>query len=295
MAVHPISELMAPDWAQALAGQEQQIHAMGEFLRAEIAAGRGYLPDGDRVLRAFSRPLADVRVLIVGQDPYPTPGHPIGLRVAVGRVVRPLPKSLANIYLEQGLGAGHRRRHRRPRRPRRPARGDPVGTRRPVAGPDAHRRRDPRDRVVPSEPAVGPLGFLRLATLQPGEPGARRGRGPAHRLGPERTLRRAWDRGSGAGRRAGTRRSARERSRAPQRRRRGARRPSGTGRAHPTAAMSESSRASSSPARRSFGTKPFSVISAKMLIDSWARMALASKLPKICRQCSTARTAPSAP
>ena len=100
MAVHPISELMAPDWAQALAGQEQQIHAMGEFLRAEIAAGRGYLPDGDRVLRAFSRPLADVRVLIVGQDPYPTPGHPIGLSFAVGRDVRPLPKSLANIYLE---------------------------------------------------------------------------------------------------------------------------------------------------------------------------------------------------
>ncbi|RLP09555.1 uracil-DNA glycosylase [Propionibacterium australiense] len=100
MTAQPISELMAPDWAQALAGQEDQIHAMGDFLRAEIAAGRGYLPAGDKVLRAFSRPLADVRVLIVGQDPYPTPGHPIGLSFAVDRSVRPLPKSLINIYQE---------------------------------------------------------------------------------------------------------------------------------------------------------------------------------------------------
>lgn len=100
MTVHPLDELMAPDWAQTLSDQEGQIHAMGEFLRGEIAAGRGYLPSGDKVLRAFSRPLADVRVLIVGQDPYPTPGHPIGLSFAVERSVRPLPKSLVNIYAE---------------------------------------------------------------------------------------------------------------------------------------------------------------------------------------------------
>ena len=52
------------------------------------------------MLRAFQRPLADVRVLIVGQDPYPTPGHPIGLSFAVDRHVRPVPRSLANIYRE---------------------------------------------------------------------------------------------------------------------------------------------------------------------------------------------------
>ena len=74
MAARPITELMAPDWAAALADQQDAIHAMGEFLRAELAAGRNYLPAGDKVLRAFTRPLADVRVLIVGQDPYPTPG-----------------------------------------------------------------------------------------------------------------------------------------------------------------------------------------------------------------------------
>jgi uracil-DNA glycosylase len=92
--------LMAPDWAEALAPVEDRIAAMGRFLREELAAGRPYLPDGDHVLRAFERPLADVRVLVVGQDPYPTPGHPIGLSFAVARDVWPIPASLRNIYVE---------------------------------------------------------------------------------------------------------------------------------------------------------------------------------------------------
>jgi uracil-DNA glycosylase len=92
--------LMAPDWAEALAPVDDRIAAMGQFLRAEVAAGRGYQPAGDRVFRAFERPLADVRVLVVGQDPYPNPGHPIGLSFAVDAHVRPLPPSLANIYTE---------------------------------------------------------------------------------------------------------------------------------------------------------------------------------------------------
>lgn len=92
--------LVAPDWADALKPVEDRIAAAGIFLRSEIAAGRTYLPHGDHILRAFSRPLADVRVLIAGQDPYPTPGHPIGLCFAVAPDVRPLPRSLANIYQE---------------------------------------------------------------------------------------------------------------------------------------------------------------------------------------------------
>ncbi|WP_395243666.1 uracil-DNA glycosylase [Agromyces sp. MMS24-K17] len=92
--------LMDPGWADALAPVGPQLAAMGDFLRAEQAAGRGYLPAGDRVLRAFSTPLDDVRVLIVGQDPYPTPGHPIGLSFAVESHVRPLPRSLQNIFRE---------------------------------------------------------------------------------------------------------------------------------------------------------------------------------------------------
>ena len=100
MVAHPVAELVTPDWAEALTGVEPRIHEMGDFLRAETAAGRGFLPHGDRILRAFSRPMADVRVLIVGQDPYPTPGHPVGLSFSVERDVRPLPRSLQNIYTE---------------------------------------------------------------------------------------------------------------------------------------------------------------------------------------------------
>jgi uracil-DNA glycosylase len=98
--------LMAPDWAAALAPVDEQISTMGRFLREEIAAGRGYLPAGERVFRAFQRPLADVRVLVVGQDPYPTPGHPIGLSFAVDAHVRPIPRSLANIYQELRFDLG---------------------------------------------------------------------------------------------------------------------------------------------------------------------------------------------
>ncbi|MCC4267124.1 uracil-DNA glycosylase [Microbacterium schleiferi] len=92
--------LIDSGWADALSPVADQIAGIGERLRAEVAAGRRYLPAGDRVLRAFARPLADVRVLIVGQDPYPTPGHPIGLSFAVDAHVRPVPRSLANIYRE---------------------------------------------------------------------------------------------------------------------------------------------------------------------------------------------------
>ncbi len=92
--------LVAPDWAAALAPGDDRIARMGEFLRAEMAAGHHYLPAGDRIFQAFRRPLAGVRVLVVGQDPYPTPGHPIGLSFAVEAHVRPVPRSLANIYQE---------------------------------------------------------------------------------------------------------------------------------------------------------------------------------------------------
>ena len=102
----PLTEIIAPDWAEALRPVEDRLHEIGGFLREEVRAGRGYLPAGEAVLRAFTRPMSEVRVLIVGQDPYPTPGHPIGLSFAVERHVRPLPRSLTNIYkeLESDLG-----------------------------------------------------------------------------------------------------------------------------------------------------------------------------------------------
>ena len=100
MPAKPLSDLVAPDWAQALAPVESTVADMGTFLRSEIAAGRSYLPAGENVLRAFRLPLGDVRVLIVGQDPYPTPGHPVGLSFSVAPDVRPIPRSLVNIYRE---------------------------------------------------------------------------------------------------------------------------------------------------------------------------------------------------
>lgn len=93
-------------WADRLAPVSGEIAALGDRLREEVAAGRRYLPAGDLVLRAFAAPFDGVKVLIVGQDPYPTPGHPIGLSFAVERHVRPLPRSLANIYRERADDLG---------------------------------------------------------------------------------------------------------------------------------------------------------------------------------------------
>ncbi|WP_017541701.1 uracil-DNA glycosylase [Nocardiopsis halophila] len=95
----PLNEIMDKGWAQALEPVAGKIEEMGDFLRQEVAAGRTYLPSGEHVLRAFQQPFEDVRVLIVGQDPYPTPGHAIGLSFAVAPDVR-LPGSLRNIFQE---------------------------------------------------------------------------------------------------------------------------------------------------------------------------------------------------
>lgn len=106
MAPRPLAELFGPGWAEAMAPVEGRIRAMGEFLRAEQAAGRRFLPAGDRIFAAFQQPFDAVRVLVVGQDPYPTPGHPIGLCFSVAAHVTPLPRSLENIFREyqQDLG-----------------------------------------------------------------------------------------------------------------------------------------------------------------------------------------------
>ena len=135
---------MDPGWAQALRPVADRIAAAGDFLRAEIAAGRSYLPAGDRVLRAFTQPFDDVRVLIVGQDPYPTPGHPVGLSFSVAPDVRPLPRSLVNIFREYGDDLGYPT----------PSSGDLT--------PWAER---------------GVLLLNRVLTVEPGKPGSHRGKG----------------------------------------------------------------------------------------------------------------------
>jgi uracil-DNA glycosylase len=101
-----LADVVEDGWAKALAPVAGQISAMGDFLRAEVAAGRTYLPAGKNILRAFGQPFDEVRVLIVGQDPYPTPGHPVGLSFSVEPDVRPVPRSLQNIYRELNSDLG---------------------------------------------------------------------------------------------------------------------------------------------------------------------------------------------
>ena len=103
----PLRNIIDPGWADALEPVADQITAMGDFLRAEVAAGRRYLPAGENVLRAFKQPFDEVRVLIVGQDPYPTPGHAVGLSFSVAPDVKRLPGSLVNIFREYSDDLGH--------------------------------------------------------------------------------------------------------------------------------------------------------------------------------------------
>jgi len=101
-----LTDLVDPSWAEALTPVTAQVAALGAFLRAERQCGRGYLPSGEQVLRAFTQPMDAVRVLIVGQDPYPSPGHAVGLAFSVPANMHPLPRSLQNIFkeLESDLG-----------------------------------------------------------------------------------------------------------------------------------------------------------------------------------------------
>jgi uracil-DNA glycosylase len=107
VTARPLNELVEPGWAAALEPVAEQVTELGQFLRAEIAAGRRYLPAGPNVLRAFAFPFENIRVLIVGQDPYPTPGHAVGLSFSVAPEVRPLPRSLSNIFDEYTADLGY--------------------------------------------------------------------------------------------------------------------------------------------------------------------------------------------
>lgn len=107
MTPRPLTDLVEPGWARALEPVAPKVTELGEFLRAELAAGHQYLPPGENVLRAFTFPFDAVRVLIVGQDPYPTPGHAVGLSFSVAPDVRPVPRSLVNIFTEYGSDLGY--------------------------------------------------------------------------------------------------------------------------------------------------------------------------------------------
>jgi uracil-DNA glycosylase len=140
----PLHNIIDPGWADALEPVAARIAAMGDFLRAEVAAGRRYLPAGENVLRAFKQPFDGVRVLIVGQDPYPTPGQAVGLAFSVAPEVRRLPPSLVNIFREYS---------------------DDLGYPTPTNG----------DLTPWTERGV--LLLNRVLTVQPGKPGSHRGKG----------------------------------------------------------------------------------------------------------------------
>lgn len=144
MEPRPLADLVDPGWASALAPVEDDVHRIGTWLRDETAAGRHWLPAGGDVLRAFTTPFDAVKVLVVGQDPYPTPGHPIGLSFAIDPAVRPVPRSLANIYRELS---------------------DDVGVTPPAHG----------DLRAWSDQGV--LLLNRVLTVQAGEAGSHRGKG----------------------------------------------------------------------------------------------------------------------
>lgn len=144
MTPRPLAELVHPEWVPILEPVASDIAAMGDFLRTELASGRGYLPAGDKVLRAFSASPSDVRVMIVGQDPYPTPGHAVGLSFSVAPDVRPLPRSLTNIFKEYSADLG-------------------------LAAPSSGDLSPWFERGV--------LLLNRVLTVQPGRPGSHRGKG----------------------------------------------------------------------------------------------------------------------
>ncbi|HWG63975.1 MAG TPA: uracil-DNA glycosylase [Streptosporangiaceae bacterium] len=144
MSRRELGEIVEAGWADALKPVAGRITAMGDFLRGELAAGHRYLPSGDRVLRAFQQPFGGVRVLIVGQDPYPTPGHPVGLSFSVEPEVRRLPPSLLNIFREYTADLGYGA----------PSTGD--------LSPWTDR---------------GVLLLNRVLTVEPGKPGSHRGKG----------------------------------------------------------------------------------------------------------------------
>ncbi|MGH3765813.1 MAG: uracil-DNA glycosylase [Pseudonocardiaceae bacterium] len=139
-----VAEIVEAGWAAALAPVADRVTSAGEFLRSEIAAGRRYLPSGANILRAFTQPFEEVRVLIVGQDPYPTPGHAVGLSFSVEPDVRPVPRSLANIYREYS---------------------DDLGLPTPSNGD------------LSPWAARGVLLLNRVLTVEPGRPGSHRGKG----------------------------------------------------------------------------------------------------------------------
>nr|WP_143336787.1 uracil-DNA glycosylase [Corynebacterium pacaense] len=129
-----------PSWMPVLEPVSTEIAELVEFLDGQKA----YLPAREDIFRVFTYPFDEVKVLIVGQDPYPTPGHAMGLSFSTRAGVRPLPRSLSNIFREMSADLG-------------------------IAVP--------RDGDLSAWSRQGVALFNRVLTVAPGKPASHRGKG----------------------------------------------------------------------------------------------------------------------
>ncbi len=99
---------MHESWLEVLGDELEQpyMRELRAFLLEEVAAGRGFYPPADRVFNALSlTPFDDVRVVVLGQDPYHGRGQAMGLCFSVPPGV-PAPPSLQNIHKELASDLG---------------------------------------------------------------------------------------------------------------------------------------------------------------------------------------------
>ncbi|MFD1133152.1 uracil-DNA glycosylase [Psychrobacter sanguinis] len=99
---------MPEDWKLALADEltSQNMDNLREFLRQEYSAGKTIYPKGSQMFNAFNlTPLSEVKVVILGQDPYHGPGQAMGLSFSVPKII-PKPPSLNNILKEMADDIG---------------------------------------------------------------------------------------------------------------------------------------------------------------------------------------------
>lgn len=89
-----------PSWVEPLSPVQSVLDDIATKLYQELKQGNTYLPSSENIMSAFQLPFEKVRVLIVGQDPYPTPGDAVGLSFSISPNQAVLPRSLKNIFTE---------------------------------------------------------------------------------------------------------------------------------------------------------------------------------------------------
>jgi len=139
-----LAGVVHPEWEPVLAPVAGEVAAARAFVGERRAQGGTCLPADGLLLRAFGAPFGDVRVLVVGQDPYPTPGHATGLAFSVPAGTRPLPRSLRNVFRELAADL---------------------------------RVPEPRDGDLTPWTRQGVLLLNRVLSVEAGAPGSHRGRG----------------------------------------------------------------------------------------------------------------------